>query len=133
MAIRDADRVGGGSRQLFLASAVRRELGPGPLFPRATLYARPALLAGIPRRGPAGRVLSHPPAAAMVEPTWRLPAGRRKEKIVKSPRFTNHSQLVKSPGYVSEQQCRLPDTPSRSRSEFARESRNRACSRELAT
>src|SRR5258708_30625260 len=77
MALPDPDRLGGGSRQLFLASAVRRELGPGPLLPRATRYARPALPAGIPSRGPAGRVLSHPPAAAMVDPTWRLPAGGR--------------------------------------------------------
>src|SRR6266403_382062 len=87
MALPDADRLGGGSRQLFLASAVRRELGSGPLLPRATRYARPALPAGIPSRGPAGRVLSHPPAAAMVGPMWRLPAGGREEKIVKSPRF----------------------------------------------
>jgi hypothetical protein len=31
MALPDADRLGGGSRQLFLASAVRRTLGSGPL------------------------------------------------------------------------------------------------------
>jgi hypothetical protein len=71
----------------FWPSAVRRELGPGPLLPRATHYARPALPAGISSRGPAGRIFSHPPAAAMVGPAWRLSAGRRKEKIVKSPRF----------------------------------------------
>ena len=34
--------------------------------------------------------------------------------------------------YVSEQQCRLSDTPSRCRSQFGREPRHRACSPELA-
>ena len=42
-----------------------------PFLPRATCYARPALPAGIPCRGHAGRVLSHPPAAERVGPTWR--------------------------------------------------------------
>src|SRR5712671_7277369 len=81
MALPDADRLGGGSRQLFLASAVRRELGPGPLLPRATRDARPALPAGVSSRGPPGRVLSHPPAAAMVGTTSRLPAGGRERGL----------------------------------------------------
>ena len=49
----------------------------GPFFREQ--HAMPGLLYlhGIPSRGPAGRVLSHPPAAAMVGTTWRLPAGGR--------------------------------------------------------
>src|SRR4029077_14141284 len=51
MALPDADRLGGGSRQLFLAYAVRRELGPGPLPPRVVYFPTHPLLRWCARRG----------------------------------------------------------------------------------
>ncbi len=40
MNVSDFDRMGGGSSQLFLASAVRRELGTRPVLSRTTCHAR---------------------------------------------------------------------------------------------